>query len=763
MSASTAISVPKQVLLNLGVFLGALRTYAPNNTIVSNSRQALLDALASWAGGDALRLQLLESATFANDQLLNLTLREFERVSELTRLLRDMDVGEVVFEGEVQESDLHALASAMIDIFHGDAKALPSRIGRISFRPLHVSVGGGGVQNHRLALWLCSGLAYGIDALQESFDGGEEANMAPFMSHLRMTADLIVESPNYFQLISASRSRRILDGDALHSYLRTIEALGLGSAMGLSKATLMTLGLASVIDQLTANQGEEHAIKTVARFKTLGDLGPGVMMTLWDLELIRGGGRGGKLAQVIEVADQYVRLTHKQAKEREVDAFWSELARQIPSARSVVNGLQHWKGSPPIGAIVRHPAHGQCLVLDHQGSAGRTRLVPFDEWGLLADPVELDDIEIEASYLGPTYALHLPGSEGESRAAAMKEPPFPLPETYLRTQLKVGETFGGRRNDRIEVLDVVGQGAQAMVFRARDTRLDRELAVKLASVNSAAAASKMVARFNREMRLTSKVPHSHVLAVYDCGELEGGTPYVLIEWMQHGDLGRLLDKAWNVGMVLPVSYVHYYALAMAGALRAVHLAGIVHRDVKPANVLIGGDGVAKLTDFGIARDLRDDEQRLTEVGQALGTLGFMAPEQLYGLPGPQSDVFSFGVMVFQLLTSTIPEQEMMNGRPSGHILAAEYERLPEAWRRPVMAMTEAELDHRLPDFDAVIQALSSIEPSECPERDILAPTLLPHLPASPILSVSDMPTNLDAMEGPHDGGDPSDTVFIEDL
>ena len=112
MSASTAISVPKQVLLNLGVFLGALRTYAPNNTIVSNSRQALLDALGSWSGGDALRLQLLESATFANDQLLNLTLREFERVSELTRLLRDMDVGEVVFEGEVQESDLHALASA---------------------------------------------------------------------------------------------------------------------------------------------------------------------------------------------------------------------------------------------------------------------------------------------------------------------------------------------------------------------------------------------------------------------------------------------------------------------------------------------------------------------------------------------------------------------------------------------------------------------------------------------------------------------------
>ena len=302
-----------------------------------------------------------------------------------------------------------------------------------------------------------------------------------------------------------------------------------------------------------------------------------------------------------------------------------------------------------------------------------------------------------------------------------------------------------------------------MVFRARDTRLDRELAVKLASVNSAAAASKMVARFNREMRLTSKVPHSHVLAVYDCGELEGGTPYVLIEWMQHGDLGRLLDKAWNVGMVLPISYVHYYALAMAGALRAVHLAGIVHRDVKPANVLIGGDGVAKLTDFGIARDILDDEQRLTEVGQALGTLGFMAPEQLYGLPGPQSDVFSFGVMVYQLLTSTIPEQEIMNGRPSGHILAGEYSRLPEAWRAPVLAMTEPDLKARLPDFDAVIETLSGIEPRECPTRDILEASLLPQLPASPILSVSDTPGSADTMGTSSYDSDPSDTVFIEDL
>ena len=752
--------LPKQVLLNLGVYLGALRTYAPNNAIVTNSMAQLFEALASRGEEEVLRLQLLESATFANDKLLNLTLNEFERVSDLTRMLRDLDVGEVIFAPQVTEDDLRQLAAAVVAVMHKDAAALPRTIGTISLKSLHVASGGGAVQNHRLALWLASGLAYGLDALQESFDGGEEPNMMPFMTHLRLTADLMAESPHYFQILTASRSRRIVEGDTLHSYLRTLEALELASTMGLSKAALMTLGLASILDQLTANQGEENAVRILSRFKTLGDLGPGVMMTVWDLEVIRGGGRGGKLAQIIEVADQYVRLTNQQAKEREITEFWAQLVRQVPSARSIVNIMQHWKGSPPIGSIIRHPDHGQCFVLDHQGEGGATRFLPFDEWGLLADPVELNDVEVEASYLGPTYALHLPGSEEEQKSKVRTEAPFPLPETYLRTHLKVGDTFGGRRGDRIEVLNVAGQGAQALVFQARDTRLDRELAVKLASVNSAAAASKMVARFDREMRLSSKVHHSHVLAVYDCGELEGGTPYVLLEWMRHGDLGRLLDGAWEVGKQLPIAYVHYYALATAGAMRAVHAAGIVHRDIKPGNVLIRGDGVAKLTDFGIARETHNDQQRLTEMGQTLGTLGYMAPEQLFGLPGPQSDIFSFGVMVYQLLTATLPLQTERNGRPSGHIIESEWDRLPQAWRAFVKKATEPELDDRYASFDEVIAELTALTPDEVPGREILAFSLLPNLPTSPVLSVST--TDQDVVGG-SEGVGAGDTVFIDDV
>ena len=170
---------PQAGLAESGGVSGALRTYAPNNTIVTNSRNALLNALAAWSSSEPLRLQLLESATFANDQLLNWTLREFERVSELTRLLRDMDVGEVVFDGAVTESDLQALAAAMIAVFHGDATALPTRVGRIGFRPLHVSVGGGGVQNHRLALWLCSGLAYGLTRYRSPLTAAKRRTWRP--------------------------------------------------------------------------------------------------------------------------------------------------------------------------------------------------------------------------------------------------------------------------------------------------------------------------------------------------------------------------------------------------------------------------------------------------------------------------------------------------------------------------------------------------------------------------------------------------------
>ena len=169
---SAMVEIGKAALLHLGAYLGALRTYSPNNAVVINSRRQLMEALHARGARNSLRIQLLENASFANDQLLNLTVSEFERSAELTRLLRDYDVGEVVFGPDVQVDDLEALATAVSEALHGQASTLPSTVGPIELRPLHATATSASVESHRLALWLVSGLNYGIDALQEAHDGG---------------------------------------------------------------------------------------------------------------------------------------------------------------------------------------------------------------------------------------------------------------------------------------------------------------------------------------------------------------------------------------------------------------------------------------------------------------------------------------------------------------------------------------------------------------------------------------------------------------
>jgi len=758
-----ARTLGKSALLSLGAYLGSLRTYSPNNAIVLKSREQLLEALKARESDHTLRIQLLDNACFANDQLLNLSINEFERSAELTKLLRDFGVGEVVFGPDVDRSHLESLAAEFSNVIHGTTARLPDKVGAIQLLPLHVSAAASMVDSHRLALWLVSGLNYGIEALQESVDGGEEPSMTPFMQHLRLTVDLMEEHEQVFQLLTANRSQMIVDGDPIHSSLRTIEVLGFGSSIGLSKTALVTLGLASIIDQVTANQGPDAAVQLAAGLSTLGDLTPGVMLTLWDVEILRQGGRGGSLAMMVEVADQYVRLTHKQAKERDADAFWTQLARLVPSARSIVNLFRHWKGNIPIGAIVRHPDHGQCIVVDYTGEAGACRLVSFSEWGVLADPVESEVVDLEASYLGPTHALCLPNSEEARRIDRTKEPPFVLSETYLRTQLQIGDTLGGRRNDRIEILGLAGRGAQATVFHARDRRLDRDIAVKQARVSGASALSKMLGRFEAELRLSSKVSHAHVLQVYDCGELEAGTPYVVLEWMEHGDLGRLLDSAWSLGLQLPIAHVQYYALSIASAMRAVHAAGIVHRDIKPGNVLIRGDGVAKLTDFGIAQSAADRSTEKTKTSRTEGTLGYMAPEHLAGAPGPQSDIFSFGVTVFQLLTAALPVQNDRKGRPGGTIEDGEWELLPSEWREAVRGMTTPDPRERLQTFDAVIERLRSIHIVESPNRSLLPADRLPPLPDNESISFIDGTASGSFTADIPVEGNENETVFIDDL
>ncbi len=727
------------LVLELAVYLRALRTYESNNALVTNSQAQLLDTLTTHFGEhkEPLRLQFLECETFITSVMIGMGFQEFSRASELARMLRGFGVGEVIFSPGTSAQSLTDLADAVSNAIHNRADGLPPELDHIALRPLNVgAMGGTGTETHKVCVWLFAGMLNAMEGLQQVHDGGLIPQMLPFKRHLRLTAEIMAERSTVFQLLTANRNQRLMDGDALHCTLRTFDVLGFGTALGLSRPALMSLGLSSVLDQLTANQGTKDMFETVSKIQSLGGMAPGVLMNLWDLEVIRENGKGGKLAQILDVVDHYIRLTHEQRQERQVSEFWAQLHRLAPRSRSIVNQFQAWKGTLPTGAIVQHPDLGQALVIDQAGPEGTPRLCPFTQWGVMSDPVEVPTIEIEGSSLGPIHALRLPTDERTPTSELSDVAPFPLPESYGRKALTVGDVFGGRKGKRFEVISVAGQGAQATVFRAMDSRLERTVAAKVSSVPSPAMRVKLMERFERELRLSTRVNHPHVLQVYDCGELEGGTPYMLIEWMEKGDLSALLHAAWSIGQHLPMKYIHYYAMSIASAMRAIHQAENVHRDVKPNNVLIRADGVAKLTDFGIAKDLSSENTRLTEMGQTVGTLGYIAPEQLIGLPGPQSDVFSFGVTLYQMLTSDLPAQKVKNALPTGHILDEAWNMVPPAWIDVLKQLTAPDLDDRVASFDDVCRLLVGIDVDQPDSRDLLRRSLLPPLPSKEFQSLS---------------------------
>src|SRR3954471_15734439 len=194
---------------------------------------------------------------------------------------------------------------------------------------------------------------------------------------------------------------------------------------------------------------------------------------------------------------------------------------------------------------------------------------------------------------------------------------------------------------------MVGTGGMSTVYRAFDTVLERQVAIKLMH-REIAEDSDQLERFRREARAVAQLNHPHVVGVIDAGE-DGRTPYIVFEYVE-GE--TLKDRIRRCGR-LPIPEAVAYAIEIARALGAAHARGIVHRDVKPQNVLIDEEGTAKVTDFGIARTL--DQEGLTADGRVLGTTDYVSPEQALGhaVTG-QSDLYSLGVVLYEMLTGDVP-------------------------------------------------------------------------------------------------------------
>jgi serine/threonine protein kinase len=213
----------------------------------------------------------------------------------------------------------------------------------------------------------------------------------------------------------------------------------------------------------------------------------------------------------------------------------------------------------------------------------------------------------------------------------------------------------GSRLGPYEVVAPVGAGGMGEVYRARDTRLDREVAIKVlpAEVNSR---DDLRQRFEREARAISSLHHPHICALHDIGE-QDGVRYLVMELLR----GETLDKRIERGPV-PTAEALRIAIQIGGALDQAHRQGLIHRDLKPANVMLTDSG-AKLLDFGLAKaaeprsvavGLSGAETRtqyLTTEGSIVGTLGYMAPEQLEGKDtDARTDIFAFGVVLYEMLT-----------------------------------------------------------------------------------------------------------------
>ena len=251
----------------------------------------------------------------------------------------------------------------------------------------------------------------------------------------------------------------------------------------------------------------------------------------------------------------------------------------------------------------------------------------------------------------------------------------------------------------------IGAGGMSTVYKAFDVNLERRVAIKLLH-REMSADSDQLERFRREARAVAQLSHPHIVGVIDAGEDEN-RPYIVFEYVE-GE--TLKDRIRRLGR-LPIDESLAYAIEIARALGSAHAHEIVHRDVKPQNVLLDPEGSAKVTDFGIARSLRDDG--LTADGRVLGTTDYVSPEQALGhdVDG-QSDIYSLGVVLYEMLTGDVPfHGENQISVAMKHV----REDLPDIQRmRPEVSattaavldrMTEKDLAHRYADIPMLVADL----------------------------------------------------------
>ena len=265
-------------------------------------------------------------------------------------------------------------------------------------------------------------------------------------------------------------------------------------------------------------------------------------------------------------------------------------------------------------------------------------------------------------------------------------PQVPEEPTRPIVQGPAGELTGQRLEERYALLELLGVGGFGAVYRAWDQRLERDVAIKVLSAGSDATGD---ARFLEEARAMARLRHPAVVQIHDAGQSRG-LIYLVMEYVDGEPLRRRLVRG-----ALPLELAVGIARGVATALAAAHGAGMVHRDVKPENVLLTGNGEVKLADLGLAR-LFDRTGRSVS-GAVSGTPGYMAPEQIEGRPvGPAADLFALGCVIQEMLTGSRPFSGHTPSEVLARILAGRPDRLPDGAATPQLRDLVARLIARDP-------------------------------------------------------------------
>jgi serine/threonine-protein kinase len=218
------------------------------------------------------------------------------------------------------------------------------------------------------------------------------------------------------------------------------------------------------------------------------------------------------------------------------------------------------------------------------------------------------------------------------------------------------DAYTRKRIGRYELKALVGEGGMGNVYRGLDTKTGRTVAIKVVNLPAdEEIAGKLRLRFMREALAVSRIGHPNVVHVHDYGFSDDNTPYLVMELLDGADLGKVLRSARGP---LPISYVVDVVLEVCAAVRACHAASIIHRDLKPGNVFLaktdaGPGWQVKVLDFGVAKS-SVFEENLTNLGQIVGTLQYLSPEQVNGTARPESDQYAIGVLLYACLTKRLP-------------------------------------------------------------------------------------------------------------